>query len=311
MLRQPNGATILTLMEDFDDDEERYELVAPDIIKKHKLNAIDSINQRSKILAIKEEGSMSITFGASASADDVKAWAFECCAYSEAIGRLKSVSKLWLAKSILEYAARKDMTPAEALDDMELPEMTGFSKGTLRSYTAVLARLGEDAFIDGLSDPQILAVGAFKAPVRPDYAVIFATKRRALLERAARSRTMTVKILQIKMRELQAELEMTLTTRREKGDAMIMYIKLMEIRDTYTEEDYLKHGFTKQDVMGWILEYRLTLQEKEILPYNIDTMEIPYFLTQNSAIDIEAINEDLGIDLDLTDDSVIPLDGNT
>lgn len=244
-------------------------------IEPFKINGLAAITRAAGV-SVNRDG-LSISFDPAATADQVKKFALTCVEWVHQMAQLRSVGKLWLAKAVLEIAARTESTPEEALDSMEIPPIHGWSSENITKYVRAVQCLGEDAFIDNLTDGQVMQVAMFRAPDVPDKAMEFTDRRRQIMQQAA-DENHTTKWITARMKELQAEFGMIPKGGRTKEDCSSMYARLMFIKEHADNDWYITHGIDRADVSAWLVHYEMELQTSDILPYTIEEVEIPHFL---------------------------------
>lgn len=258
---------------------------------RRKAAGLDSISKMSEVAVRKSADSLAISFDPEITAEQVKAWALGCGEYVHTLGAMRSVGKLWLGSATLEYAARMSMTAAEALDDLGFPEMLGLKNKTLLQYVRAVEKMGEDCYIEGLADEHVITAAQFKGPTRPDQAMEFAEKRRALLHEIAQPRDLddpvqwTTKRVAVRMREIQQEYDILPTGKRQAEDVMRRYVQLSYIYRHATDEWYSIHGVDKANLCGWLESSELEIAEKELGPYTLEEIEIPAFLRPENQVE--------------------------
>lgn len=261
-----------------------------------KANQIPQINNACGVVAIKSDHSNRIEFSPETTADQVKAWAHKCAEYCEILGQMRLVSKLWIGNATLEYAARREITTQEALDELEFPNLLGLTTKTILSYVKTVERMGDDAYIEGLSESQIFAVAGFRGPASPEKAMDFADRRRNFLHEIAGdngiedAQKWTTRRISVRMRELQAEFDLLPAGKRLVDDVVSNYARLSYMYRHCTDDWYETQGITKAEVSGWLENYELQMAEKEILPYMIEELDIPHYL-KPASLDVDEDGE--------------------
>ncbi len=270
---------------------------------RRKAAGLESIAKMSEVVARRSGSSLAISFPPETTAEQVKSWALACGEYVHTLGAMRSVGKLWLGSATLEYAARTGMTPAEALDDLGFPEMTGLKNKTLLQYVRAVEKMGEDCYIEGLSDEHVITAANFKGPTRPDLASEFAQKRRDLLLEIAQPRSIdpetgeatggwTTKRVAMRMREIQQEYDILPTGKRQQEDLVDRYIRLSYIYRHADDEWYSVHGVSKKHLIEWMEASEIEIAEKELGPYSLEELEIPAFLRPENEIEAEEVEQD-------------------
>ena len=244
-------------------------------IEKSKTDGLDAISRRSGV-EVRRDG-LSISFNPATSADQVKNFIHVCAEYNGRISQLRSAGKLWMAKAVLEYAARRDLSPDEALDELEIPAIHSWRPETIMTFVRAVRTLGEDAFIDNLTDGQVMSVAVFRAPDQPDLAMRFAERRRDILADIAKSGE-SGKTLSSKMRALQMEFGMVPKGGRTKEDVTETYARLCYIKQNATSEWFALNNIKPSSLSEWLYHYELELTDSNVLPGALDDIEIPHFL---------------------------------